>query len=636
MTLRSRYCLMLTMVLLATACSKDTSEPIPSEEPNQDGGVEVILDLEATASDELKAASFELVGSDPVLKMTEEDMASTVIFLSTDKTKYHYARITWKKTRGKNHLYFKGKAQQTNGQPLTLDTSKEWYMMGYLGGEYKSNAGGFGSGYDGVYFDPNGRALKAFDRNQSLTKAVPIYFSWTKVHLSRNGSTTFGTAGTRDAQELIKFRTVGTLMRVELTNEMNYDVRYRSITYSSNVLSTRGGYFPLWKTELEKSFPNGDPLATWRPDNTAEPKYTFQNNNGTTLDLIVKKNSTYDKSFLVWGMRQQPTTDSRTITHILADASRLADNRERTEMTYPNMKNIYIWGSTKMPREHVRLTQKTRLVREKLALEYFDEHYLQPGWHTDVRASDYYRMGSAGAIPLFKHSEINKRDQFLRETSRKEWKVPGEFDLSAWVTPQAEAPYLLFSGNRTIEVEKPARINGVLKDYKHIYRTGNTIYAIRLDDGPTNGRKQYSAWRYWKYDRDARGRVGTITECVFLGPNYKGNIDDIMKPEFWTRHKDDIIRRDYDEAYSKAIGVANEDYYRAYTVAHAAIDTNPNFSDGRHRFAWILGYQHSEGFGIYYLRHFERYNRDTPVDFIAPVILLERDGTGWRNNNGNF
>lgn len=607
---------LLAIVGLASACSEE-SMPSKSEVTTQGAGRTVTFELKA---EDLRAIEFGLGEKGPELKMTEENVKSVVVVSNKEMNDIRYGEIVWKKTNGVNHLYYKGKIKDlSTGRDLSL-TDGDWYIMGYLGGAYNKET-------KRVEYDPNGTTLQAFLPEKRIAKPVPIYFPWTKLQVKTLGSESFGqTTFMAQTEKEIRFRALGLLMRVELKNEMAYDAHYKSIRYQSNALTTTKGYYNLDKGGLPK-IPNDVDVDTPEPatwvTQEAEPDYTFVSEDAVTtkLDVTLSKGETYGKTFLVWAAprKSESLADARPVTHVLANVERLVGGVARD---IPKMKSIYIWGSNQKPVEGTKVIQRTRLVREKLALEYFDLGYLKVSDPRITAGRQYVSQSVpaySGSVAYYDYDTYSASD-FIVANSRAEWKVPKGLDAAGLFMPGG----ISFIPNALVSRERTVRIAGKESKYVDIYQPGTTtVYALRLDDSKTSldPRKQYTAWRYTYSDMR-----GAKIECVYLGPAYKGDLVDIQQNSFWQLHSLDVITREYPNAS------LIDKYNGAIKNWPAIIATLEESASIGKQLKWVVGYMNDSGTrsmdAVYY------YDKNDPdrktLPSYVPVTLMHTDDRDWK------
>ncbi|MDY5858103.1 MAG: hypothetical protein SPK09_02585 [Porphyromonas sp.] len=603
--------LWLFCTLLSVACSKE-SAAIHSEQLQAADAVPLSVSLEATADEEqFKAISFELKNDGPALLMSEEDVNSVVVISNRSKSSVYYSEIKWKKKTGVNTLSYEGTLTDlATGQPIRLSSGQEWFMMGYLGGTYDKTS-------KRVKFDPNaGARLRAMAQGDKVDKAVPIYFPWIRLSVSSSGDA---------LNKSIRFMPLGLMLRVQLTNKNVYDVRYRSLHFQSHVLSTGAGYYDLSGTRLPR-IPN-DPAsevgasAPWVAEGTTEPKYTFQTNAGMELDVVLKAGATYDKTFLVWAMPHNSTDarkTKRTITHLLADAVRVVNGQEQTT---PKMESVYIWGSTKMPVERKRVLLKTSLLRVKQPLEYFAYNYVS----TSPQSSNPIASGSAN-IGTFTYNQMSS-GTFLGTSGT--WRVPSLEEARAlfhnvgdWLRFDSSMKTGRASDIGPHRSTDNVRINNETASYTDVYYNGGTIYALRFFG---NGQKYYSAWRYTYPVKNP-----VEIECIYLGPHFKGDIDDVRQASFWDNlHRQDYIKRTY-----SAVRISDTSQYR-YTYPGTWVKGSISPYT---RIAWAFGTpERNYDAGLIMSPHavvdrdqLQNYGRIVYWDVKMPVIPLERNASDFR------
>lgn len=610
------------LALLTVACTGEHTpvgeRPSPTPETTAEA-VPISLSLEASLDEQaLGAMSFEVESTGPKMILPEKDIKSIVAIANKDKTKVYYAEIMWKKTKGINHLSYKGKITDLEtGTELELDPSQEWYMMGYLGGNYdKSNKR--------VNFNPNSStALKAVSVGETLEMTVPIFFSWSPLNV---------TAQRYGENKNIAFRPLGVMMRVELTNENEYDVLFKSIIFDSYVLSTSAGYYDLNASTLPNvpsSPATTSASAPWVSTTNQEPNYTFANNSGSALKVIVKAGNTYPRNFLVWGMPHE-STDSRkrNITHLRAHAVRLETDRE-IERPTPKMEQVYIWGSTQMPQNGTRRLLKASLLRVKQPLEYFSTNYVSMSPTSNGTGSPIAKSDNSD-IGLFAHDQIAQVEGLINGYG---WHVP---------TP-TEADGLFHAMNKWLRFDKSndgphhndvnVKVNGSTSLYRDTYYNYNhDIYGLRFqksprDDGSRHDLAQHqpkyiSAWKYG-YTAGQNARI----ESVYLGKHYKGDIQDILQPSFWALHTPDYISRRYITKEIKDKVGPTIRYNLAATWSNGKVGTNE-------RVAWAWGVPNASDYNGPYMTAMITLDKNKLEagetvyhDVLMPIIAVEYPGS---------
>lgn len=607
-TMNKKIALLTLSLIIFGSCSKSGQEAdtATQNEPTQRAGSELpislsldgTLDSDLPQDEEARAFAFNITSTGPELKMTEESIPSVAIISNANKSIVYYININWSKTAGQNHLYFKDLEVTTDllGKPINLTTNQRWYIMGYVGGTFSPTT-------RRVEYSPNGTSLNGSD-TQPTVKNIPVAFSWTELEVKHYGQKQLALAKDR-----IRFKTLGMMMRLTVKNNFSSNVRVKSIKYQSNALTTTSGYYNLNVANLPAT--TATTLPSWTSNNSTEPSYTLANANGSTLNLDLAPNATSTQSFLVWGMPTSPAPTS-AMTHVIANVSRLDGT---TEETYPKMSSLYVWGSTNKPKERTRRKISAIVEREKMALEYFAKDYTgHNGFNvTRLATVDRYTGTAWGNIPLFSYTQASRSGAL-----QTGWRVPAYKDARGLYNVDlsnnlANVSALKFGGNRIHTVSgQSVRVNGVANTYTDIYQTGSTIYALRFDG---NGKKLYSAWRY-----NFSESTGATIEAVYLGPNYKGSINDVSQASFWVLHKDDIIKRFYARSYYTAAGEVFRTFAHFWALSDTSITELGASASGQRR--WVLGYLDDQG--IPYLAHRQHYYPDgSPMISNAHIIPIE-------------
>lgn len=599
------FCLLV--LLLLVSCNKSDEPNGGKSSPDESSIVSMNLEGE---SEDSRAMNFLLNADGPVLKMTEEAMKSVAVISNSTGTKKYYVEITWNKTAGQNHLYVKNLDINTDvyGTPLAMNVTENWYIAGYVGGNFDKNN-------KRVSFNPNGSKLQAVTVGKELLKPVPVYFPWTKLEVKEAGGRIY--VNTPKTGK-ITFRTMGLLMRVELKNTMDYVVRIKSITYQSNALDTGAGYYDLNALPTVGT----TTLPAWTAT-AQEPKYTFVDENGTTT-LVPEMNgkSTYGKYFLVWGV-PKATMPASPVTHVLANAVRVLNG---VEQNVPKMTTLYIWGSTNVPKHGTRRLLHTSVVRPKLALEYFGEGYVG----TNPKAANPISNATTYSydIGTYTYQEINTSG-FLNPN----WFVPEVIDAQGLFMDVDL--YLKFENMTPAgphHKDLNVRINGQIASYRDTYWNGApSIYALRFQNAD---KLQYSAWRYTlgpTIDPAGYNAKGIRIESVYLGPHYKGSFEETRNNSFWTLHAVDYVSRFYPPMVAK--GVSDNKAYSFYSMTWVR-GTIGNYS----RICWGWGVTMQlntlNGTSMTPLVIVDKYQLPNIVywDIKTSVIPVQKAGTPWANN----
>ncbi len=149
--------------------------------------------------------------------------------------------------------------------------------------------------------------------------------------------------------------------------------------------------------------------------------------------------------------------------------------------------------------------------------------------------------------------------------------------------------YLKFENQATSgphHSEQSIRVNGQAKLYRDTYWNGGpTIYALRFQNTQNTDKYQYSAFRYTlepggSYPYNIKGiRI----EAVYLGPHYKGNLEDVRKSDFWNFHKTDYVSRFYPPVVAAdASGSKTQRYFYPMTWVRES-------SGGYNHLCWGMG-----------------------------------------------
>lgn len=556
----------------------------------------------------------------------------------------YFVRLTWKPVPGQiNKLQALSDApiaRDLKGQPISLSSSGEYYIMGFLGEEENIVA----QGNDlSISYHPNGKALRdgehynaKAESGVSFSRDIPLYFGWQPIILSGSGENLWLKTGSNEIDMMV----LGMMLRASFTNRthvntMNYfkrtnpteeqrrrdelysnktvqefyPVRLKSFVFSSNVLSTSSRRFTLNNLPeigtADTSLPVGEALHD-------ERRYVFVDGG---LNLLGDMSSAHN--YFIWAMPKPAPENQTPLTHIIGDVSRLKDG---VEQVYPKMKTLYLWGSTRQPQQRKSTHMRAWVVRPKQPLE-----LIAPG----------YVSGTLGRLTsnkdktrLYTYEEFTSPNLVLPSGYRiiKDIQEAGSLSSYNREGSSATSPFPSFeqTGDLVYQENTILLIKGIPNIFWDKWRQGETIYALRYDaigddatspnyyrnDVSTMYRGYYSAWRY-RYDTV---RDGYIVECVQLGPYYKGGLNDISLEAFWVFHKEDIIQRYYPNVYMKY-------QYYPYTdnqTWYAFSDNNPP-SNGWNMFhkavySWIG----------------QLYNPNSQPQHLG-IGLLQGDGRGGRH-----
>lgn len=532
----NRSVLAVGLVALLASCSKDVEPNIPTNysqltEQSSYRNLPINIELEADVrmedtADATRNLSYK-VGTNGIERdvLQEKSLHSLCVISDEDGTTRYYVPLEWTKTAGKNHFYIKKeKVRDYQGNNIQLDHKKKWFISGYL----TYNPGNI-SGRN-ISYEPNQlKPLTGIFAGESQTKDIPLHFTWVPLKLTNNGedASALTTDSGRAAEEKIVIKPFGVMMRIKLTNQETYAVKIRSLRLMSTVITPQSG---VVKTTL-LSAPNVPATLQKLPYEPLAELIDHQ----MPLDapVTLSTGATHSKEYLIWGMPVTPNSSTiKRQTHLLADVKRLDTNGR--EMTYPKMSTLYVWGSdSNNPRHQTRRLIHAQVYRPKMPLEYMSNGYLT------VRNT--FASQNTAVTPLLKVSY----PALEASTLPAGYRILTTEDART-IAPTVGTSAIKFFGDNILQTySSEFVINGVTKQYNETLQSGETIYALRFDDGKDN-RRQYSAWRY--------GFNGVI-EAIYLGPNFKGDFEDIKNPEFWTLHQDNIIKKTYGPEGTKYTGL---------------------------------------------------------------------------------
>lgn len=610
----------------------EASAELPASEATLAG---VSLSLEASLpedEDVLKAFNYVVKETGPELRLPEESVPSICVLSNRMGTLRHYLKINWTKTRGKNHLYIKQyqlPARDLYDQPIRLEQGSSWYIMGFLGGQWDHQN-------KRVMYDPNNQnRLKAVVLNtqankemaESLSKDIPIYFSWTPLTVRREPTANndwVAVALRRDRgreteKEVVRFRSAGVMMRVEVTNKESYRMKVHNLQLYSNALRSSSGYFDLASPPPTT---NGnrvnDALPTWNPnDHGNHATFVFERaGRNQTGDLILdlEPGRPFHNYFLLWAMPRNPAGGATPLTHFMVKAKRFDQGKEQT---IPVMEHLYVWGSTNQPQAHTRRIIKAHLYRPKMALEYLAKGYKrgndkQPNFSASPQNYTWDNVAGTNSVVPTGYRRMNETDDML-----------ALFGAGAFTFEDVKARE---KGHGVYITVNGASIYS--NDYMRYKES--VIYGLRYRGGEASPdlRMQHSAWRY------LLGKDGSVElQSVYLGPKYKGELTDIMTSDFWDLHREEIISRKFNKASSFVPRSASPAVTRAATITASMLSwtkgqratTFTYFDEGVDRQGVFVSARmaySSAGYG--------------PIrgNFIPemPLILMENDGTPFAND----
>lgn len=182
--------------------------------------------------------------------------------------------------------------------------------------------------------------------------------------------------------------------------------------------------------------------------------------------------------------------------------------------------------------------------------------------------------------------------------------------------------------------EQSIRVNGQAKLYRDTYWNGGpTIYALRFQNTQNTDKYQYSAFRYTlepggSYPYNIKG---ICIEAVYLGPHYKGNLEDVRKSDFWNFHKTDYVSRFYPPVVATdASGSKTQGYFYPMTWVRES-------SGGYNHLCWGWGVSKDNLLNGVLMSPVAVIGRTKLPshyywDIKTSVIPVQRAGTLWVNN----
>lgn len=552
MKLKNYTVLSLLATALLANCSKggdEVNNPLPDydQSTSVDLPVEPLnieLDADTQLEDDVPAELRNLnykVGAKGTQRdvLEEKPLHSLCVIANEAGTTRYYVNLEWKKTPGKTHFYIKQldvKQVGNNKSIPKLDIAQKWYIKGFL--TYNKANLNLNATAPSINYAPNGTSginLKALTQGGSEKQAmdIPLYFDWTPLTVEPKLKGTDAVATSTEKQRPINKRIVikpfGTMLRISIANKEDYNVRVKSLRLMSNVATPNGGAIKL----SECSAPNVAVQAL-----PYVPSQMSDDYNISLQDAPYKidAGAQHTKSYILW-LLPKPAANmpAKKSTHLLANVARLDGN---TEATYPKMSTLYVWGSKgNNPRHGKKIHITANIHRPKLAIEYLSDGYVKKTNSTPytefVRNTGTTRFKDNSPAAFHTYAGWQTRiPQGYRMLTREERAI----------LLHGSASYKFNSGRKTTESEE-ITMHGVKRTYKEEYdATGQKVYALRFDDGNDDTkRRQYTAWRY--------SRNG-LMEVVYLGPNFRGDFEDIKSDAFWALHQADIVDRQYGKAES--------------------------------------------------------------------------------------
>ena len=201
-----------------------------------------------------------------------------LIFRSTDETQPITKVVTkWTYEKGGKLTLMPGDTfEMKAGTDLSKGT---WFVCGILGGEMLV-------GSNQVKFNGYSEGHRA--RNNAGDKItwgahIPYVFSWRQLQTNQTNKTI-------KAQQAVRFKQFGTIVRLKVTNNTNFDFKYNGVRLiTSNILC---GQFDL------KAFEDKDLLPTSELKDTPDS------------DIASSKSNTYKQAFKAFKFYQRPLTDN--------------------------------------------------------------------------------------------------------------------------------------------------------------------------------------------------------------------------------------------------------------------------------------------------------------------------------------
>lgn len=213
--------LFVATIIVGCSSNDDLSEPNTPAQPTGQGP-EMTLSLDGSLfTPEQTRASFEIVNGYPQPANFAKGTTLPVlcIFRSTDSSQpITRAIVNWEVID--NDILRADKTQKVTMAAGTDLSKGKWYVMGIMGGTPQQTNGQ----YDKVQV---ARQMKMIDPNSSFEADVPFVFGWRAI--SANGN-----ANHMAAEQPVVFMPTGVLMRVNITNKLNFDMKFSGIRMISS------------------------------------------------------------------------------------------------------------------------------------------------------------------------------------------------------------------------------------------------------------------------------------------------------------------------------------------------------------------------------------------------------------------
>lgn len=620
--------LALALFGLFVSCDK-AAEPALNGPATRESAriVQLDLSLEADVNFEVEGEDLEVMrslsykvgpnGTQRDVLPEGKVLHSLCIISSEDGAESYYVPLDWKKVPGDDSFKLEViDVKQQGGAGITsLDEDKKWYIKGYMTYN-KANIKD-----KRVDYAPNGSGsliLKPLSGNDAQQMDVPLYFDWTPLYIDpkHNGVEAQNTKALKAKvnNKNIVIRPFGSMARITLSNKESYDVKIKGLSLRSTVATPSHGYVDL---------------------------STFSAPNATTQDLgykpavvsdavaigladtpVVQASKEYQKSYVLWLMPQSVPSGKKAGTHLLANVARQLNGRDAE---FPKMSSLYVWGSAskKAPGNGKRFLLAAEVHRPKLGLEYVSKGYKQ--------GRDRQPTFGPRGTTKFKFPEMNGY-------------VPAGYRNMSYNDAYILGWHGLYYSQ--IGGVKSGHVNGWIagEDYGGDSRwqklgtaSSNVVYALRFMS--VKGNKQYTAWRYQP------GSPNKI-QCVYLGPNFKGDFEDIKKADFWKLHEGDIVSREFNTTTATVPSTASYSVKQKWGFEAKAmtwIDGLAPTPQGTYVAGWLWHWDNSLVSNEFLLaKHGSEGSRRGPittsstlVDISAPLIMIQSDSNpDYREFNG--
>lgn len=563
-------------LLAVVSCSND-ADVLSQQDTPKTKQVAISLSMEKDANEALRAVygvdeSNEL-GVISGLEMPEKDV---VLRIGVRRgTGYVLMQdITFTKTQGRNHAWYKGKItvptdgsgdyqivallkEEVNGTKFLTPSSTTDFTSSPVS-SLSENTAMARTMNNPASFGMSNVMTTAVVTSGKVTANVPYTSKWQPLQVTGDAANT----------TILKLEPQGTLLRMRIHNTSDATQTFQRIKLVSNAFYLQATFYLNWER-------NGYPGIVPEPYETQ----TLLIPDGITVEA-----GKYSKWFYHWVMpRVSAKADLYTVASIspattptLADysqafstSSALPHGSVPVTLTYDGKHQAQIESLTEYGDQWGATT-----ATPPSPLEYFAPNVLNQSGTGFVTTQD----PTDTSVGFFQQSQL--KNLLQAPIDNVQWRIPTRDEMAGLLPVEFDKmgygsdKFLI--GNTTYNVlEESIKLGEVTQSYyADYYSNGTVLYGVRFKNGSN---KYRTAFRYMPItDPQTGGRIYTIS-TYYLGNEAK-ELTDITNADFWTNNQDKVTTRSYTLYGVKMVSGASANIGSAHDLATStAYDTGASY-----------------------------------------------------------